>query len=402
MGWPVARGALRESVLWRHRRSEDAANVGVSLEKSRPAGAGRALQQALGDAGSLVGMLICGDNYFNEREAEAVAAIKGHLEALKPDIVVAGPAFGSGRYGLACAEVCKTAEALGIKAISAMHPDNPGAQSGWPDVLMVPTGETSADMPQALAAMVRLAGKLAGGEALGPAEIEGYMPRGVRRVHDRERPGYQRALDMLLAKLKDQPFRTEVPIHAPERVEPAAPIADLSRATIAMVTTGGLVRKGNPDKQVAANASRYYRHSVAELQSLSGADWEAYHAGYFNHIVNANPNYILPLNFLRDLGSRRRDRRRVRVDLRAAGGRHAGGHVARSGAQHRRGSGQQPGGRLPPGGHLRHLQSLRCNDRQGNRTRRHSGRHDFRHLRSGPHHWRRTRHSRLAHRARLR
>lgn len=280
--------------------SEEAANVGVSLEKA-PAGAGRALQQALGDAGSVVGMLICGDNFFNEREAEAVAAIKEHLEALKPDVLVAGPAFGSGRYGLACAEVCKTAQALGIKAISAMHPDNPGALNSWPDVLMVPTGETSADMPQALAALVRLAGKLSRGEALGPAETEGYMPRGVRRVYDRQRPGYQRALDMLLAKLKDQPFRTEVPIHAPEKVAPAAPIADLSRATIAMVTTGGLVRKGNPDKQVAANASRYYRHSVAELQSLTGADWEAYHAGYFNHIVNANPNYILPLNFLRDL-----------------------------------------------------------------------------------------------------
>jgi glycine reductase len=79
------------------------------------------------------------------------------------------------------------------------------------------------------------------------------------------------------------------------------PIADLSQATIAMVTTGGLVRKGNPDKQVASNASRYYRHSVAELRSLSGKDWEAYHSGYFNHIVNSNPNYILPLNFLRDL-----------------------------------------------------------------------------------------------------
>jgi glycine reductase len=40
---------------------------------------------------------------------------------------------------------------------------------------------------------------------------------------------------------------------------------------------------------------------VLELRSLSGSDWEAYHSGYFNHIVNANPNYILPLNFLRDL-----------------------------------------------------------------------------------------------------
>ena len=68
-----------------------------------------------------------------------------------------------------------------------------------------------------------------------------------------------------------------------------------------MVTTGGLVRKGNPDKQVSANAVRYHRHTVAELESLSPQEWEAYHAGYFNHIVNSNPNYILPLSFLRDL-----------------------------------------------------------------------------------------------------
>jgi glycine reductase len=166
---------------------------------------------------------------------------------------------------------------------------------------MVPTGETSADMVAALTAITRLALKLGRGEELGPAEIEGYLPRGIRRVHDRQRPGYQRALDMLLAKLGGVPFVTEVPIHIPERVTPATPLGDLSGACIAMVTTGGLVRKGNPDKQVSANASRFYRHSVAELDSLSGKDWEAYHAGYFNHIVNANPNYILPLNFLRDL-----------------------------------------------------------------------------------------------------
>ena len=149
--------------------------------------------------------------------------------------------------------------------------------------------------------MVRLALKLSRGEELGPAQVEGYLPRGLRRVYDRQRPGYLRALDMLQAKLRGAAFVTEVPIHAPERVTPATPIADLSRATIAMVTTGGLVRKGNPDKQVSSNATRYYRHTVAELRSLSGNDWEAYHSGYFNHIVNSNPNYILPLNFLRDL-----------------------------------------------------------------------------------------------------
>jgi len=38
-------------------------------------------------------------------------------------------------------------------------------------------------------------------EELGPAELEGYLPQGKRRVHDRGRPGWQRALDMLRAKL---------------------------------------------------------------------------------------------------------------------------------------------------------------------------------------------------------
>jgi glycine reductase len=156
-------------------------------------------------------------------------------------------------------------------------------------------------MQTALAAMVRLALKLARKVELGPAEVEGYLPRGVRRVYTRQAPGYKRALDMLATKLKGQPFITEVPIHIPERVVPAVPIADITRATLALVTTGGLVRKGNPDKQVSSNATRYFRHAVVELQSLSSKDWEAYHSGYFNHVVNKNPNYILPLSFMRDL-----------------------------------------------------------------------------------------------------
>jgi glycine reductase len=282
---------------------EEAANVGVSLTNGA-IGAGRALQQALADQGMVMGTLVCGDNYVHDHREEALPALEAHLRELHPDVVVAGPAFSSGRYGLACVEVCKVAQTLSLPAVTGMHPDNPGAQHPPPGIIIVPTGSTSADMAAALTAMTRLALKVGSGEALGPAEIEGYLPHGIRCVHDRRRPGYQRALDMLLAKLHGNPFTTEVPIRVPERVPPAPPIADLSKATIAMVTTGGLVRKGNPDKQVSANATRYYRHSVAELRSLSGNAWEAYHAGYFNHIVNSNPNYILPLNFLRDLEER--------------------------------------------------------------------------------------------------
>jgi len=279
---------------------EEVANVGVSM-RDGAVGAGRALQQALGNQGSILGTLMCGDNYIHDQRDEALTALETHLRELRPDVIVAGPAFGSGRYGLACVEVCKLARELGCVAVTGMHPENPGAQGQLGELIIVPTGQTSADMAAAMAAMSRLAVKLGRGEDLGPAETEGYIPRGVRRMYERHRPGYQRALDMLLTKLRGEPFVTEVPIHLPERVTPAPPLAELSKATIAMVTTGGLVRKGNPDRQVASNATRYYRHAVAELQSLSPQDWEAYHSGYFNHIVNANPNYILPLNFLRDL-----------------------------------------------------------------------------------------------------
>src|SRR2546427_3816120 len=279
---------------------EDQADVGVTV-KAGAVGPGRVLEKTLGDGARVEATLIGGDNFVNERAEEASRVIAAELDRLKPDVLIAGPAFGSGRYGLACALACKVAQAQGVPAITAMHPENPGASSARREIYVVPTGASTTSMQAALDALAPLARRLGSREALGPAEVDGYLPRGQRRVHDRGRPGYQRALDMLLDKLHGRPYRSEVPDAAPERVAPAPPIADLSRARIAMVTTGGLVRKGNPDRQVSANAVRYHRHTVAELESLSPADWEAYHAGYFNHLVNSNPNYILPLSFLRDL-----------------------------------------------------------------------------------------------------
>jgi glycine reductase complex component B subunit gamma len=279
---------------------EDQAHVGVTV-RAGAVGPGRLLEKALGDGARVEATVIGGDNFVNERAEDASRAIAAELDRLRPDVLVAGPAFGSGRYGLACALVCKVARAQGIPAITAMHPENPGASGARRGIYIVPTGAATTSMQAALDTLAPLARRLGHGEALGLAEVDGYMPQGTRRVHDRGRPGYQRALAMLLDKLHGRPYRSEVPYAAPERVPPAPPLTDLSRARIAMVTTGGLVRKGNPDKQVSANAVRYHRHTVAELESLSPADWEAYHAGYFNHIVNSNPNYILPLSFLRDL-----------------------------------------------------------------------------------------------------
>ena len=279
---------------------EEHAHVGVTV-RTGAVGPGRVLETALGDGARVEATIICGDNFANEHAEDVARAVVAEIDRLKPDVLVAGPAFGSGRYGLACAHVCRIAQDRGVAAITAMHPENPGAADARRGIYVVPTGASTTSMQAALQALAPLAHRLGRRETLGPAEVEGYLPQGRRRPFDRGRPGYQRALDMLLDKLHGRPYRSEVPYAAPERVPPAPAIANLRRARIAMITTGGLVRKGNPDKQVSANAPRYHRHTVAELESLSPKDWEAYHAGYFNHIVNSNPNYILPLSFLRDL-----------------------------------------------------------------------------------------------------
>src|SRR5262249_57107100 len=116
-------------------------------------------------------------------------------------------------------------------------PENPAVEPTRQRILIAPTAESATGMAPAIALMARFALRLARREELGPAEVEGYIGQGKRRVWDRGRPGYQRALDMLLDKLHGRPYVSEVPFHAPDRVTPAAPIGDLSRAAIAMVTT---------------------------------------------------------------------------------------------------------------------------------------------------------------------
>ena len=179
---------------------EDQAHVGVSVRDGL-VGPGRPLQLALGDDATIVSTIVCGDNAMSEQPDQALGEIGAALGRLAPDVVIAGPAFGSGRYGLACGAVCHLARERGIAAVTAMHPENPGATSWKREVVILPTGETAASMQPALERMARVALRLARGESLGPAELEGYLPQGKRTSYDRGRPGWERALDMLRAKL---------------------------------------------------------------------------------------------------------------------------------------------------------------------------------------------------------
>lgn len=279
---------------------EAAANEPVRVHRE-VVGSARALQGALRDQASIVATIVAGDNHVNDERERARAAMRAALRELRPDVVVAGPAFEAGRYGLACAEICRVAAAEGISALTAMHPSNPGALMHRREVIIVPTAASAAGMQEALGPLARLALKLGRGEALGPAEVEGYLSRGIRKVGDRAEPGHVRAMAMLLAKLNGRPYASEIPYQAPEMVAPAPPVKDLSRVSVALVTTGGLVPTGNPDGQTSGNAQRYFRYPIDQLQALRPGEWEAYHVGYFTHLVNKNPNYVLPLGYMREL-----------------------------------------------------------------------------------------------------
>ena len=279
---------------------EEQANLPVQVAEGA-VGPGRALQQALGDDGEVVATVISGDNYFNEETAEATGEVKRALEKYKPDVVVAGPALNAGRYGLACSEVCVIAQDLGIQAVTGMYPENPGVLAYKRRVYIVPTGETPAGMEQHLKTMANIAKKLGRDEDVGPAEVGGYMPRGIRKPGFRDKPAAVRAVEMITARLYDRPFQTELPIEAPESVTPAAPIGDLASATIALVTTGGLVPKGNPDRMVRGGSKEYFKYPIAGLDSMSADDWECIHRGFYTGITNENPNYILPMHVLRPL-----------------------------------------------------------------------------------------------------
>jgi selenoprotein B, glycine/betaine/sarcosine/D-proline reductase family len=66
-------------------------------------------------------------------------------------------------------------------------------------------------------------------EILGPME-EGYLERGIRVNYFNERRGSERAVELLLKKIKGEPVYTDYPMPVIDRVAPAAPLKTLTGA----------------------------------------------------------------------------------------------------------------------------------------------------------------------------
>jgi glycine reductase len=182
-----------------------------------------------------------------------------------------------------------------------MFHENAGVELYRKSVYIIETKASSAGMKDAAGRMAVLATKLARGESIGSPEEDGYLPRGFRRNYATSERGAVRAVEMLLRKMKGDSFVTEYPMPVFDRVEPLPPIEKLSEVTVALITSGGIVPKGNPDHMESSSASKYGKYDIGGVECLSPETYETAHGGYDPTYANEDPHRVLPLDVVRDL-----------------------------------------------------------------------------------------------------
>ena len=281
---------------------EEKADYPAELRKGEVVGPGLALMEQFGEEAEIIATIVCGDTYFNENMDSATAQVLEWVKAEAPDVFIAGPAFNAGRYGVACATVAAHVQQdLGIPSLTGMYVENPGVDMFKDKVLMVSTKNSAAGMRKAVKTMAPLALKLAKGEKIGASCEEGYIPNGIRVNFFEKKRGAERAVDMLLKKLNGKPFDTEYPMPVFDRVAPNPAIKDMAHAKIALVTSGGIVPKGNPDHIESSSASRYGEYFLDGIDCLTSESHETAHGGYDPVSANDDPNRVLPVDVLRDM-----------------------------------------------------------------------------------------------------
>lgn len=261
-------------------------------------GPGMAFKGQLSDVAEIVGTVVCGDSYFSEHEADASETVLNMIESYKPDLVIVGPSFNAGRYGVAAGAVAKLVdENLHIPVVGGMYPENPGLDLYKKHGYFVETGNSAATMRKAIPAMSDVVKQLLAGNE----EITGYMPKGIRVNEFKEERGSKRAVDMLVNKIQGKEFKTEYPMPTFDRVDPAPAVKDITKAKIALVSSGGPVPKGNPDHIESSSASKYGKYSLKDIDDFTPENGETAHGGYDPVYANEDLDRVLPVDVIKEM-----------------------------------------------------------------------------------------------------
>jgi glycine reductase complex component B subunit gamma len=277
--------------------------AGVALEACAEAvGPGKLLEQLLGAEARVVLTLVCGDNYAVENQESMLESALEKVREANAELLVAGPCFLAGRYGMAAGALCAAVQSkIGIPVITAMARENPGADLYRESLFIIDSGDNAAKMREVLSKMARLAEKLIRAAPIGFPKDEGYIPRGLIRDQFVEKTGAERLVDMVLAKAKGEPLESEMSPTTFRPVQMPPGVKDLRNAKLMLITDGGLVPKGNPDKIQGSAATRWGAYSIKSCDNLKGEDYEISHGGYDAQYVRQDPDRLVPLDVMREL-----------------------------------------------------------------------------------------------------
>lgn len=280
-------------------RTGDGDHAGMlPVLKAGPLGPGVAFASALRDMGDVVATVVCGDDYMMLNKDEALRDIVQLISDAKADVVIAGPAFNAGRYGLACGAVCKAVrDELGIPALTGMYPENPGAEFYAASVPIIETDFSIAGMRRAVPSMAALLRALVahGDMAALLQSGENIFDGGVLLLASGVTPG------------------GNVSGFDPSRPEPASPagagrfipapaLREGAKATIGMVTEGGLVPVDNPDMLGSYGGVHCFRYTAPDEGLLPGK-FRSMHGGIDKKLADAAPERLLPVSALRRLAT---------------------------------------------------------------------------------------------------
>jgi len=277
--------------------------AGIRLEEREgAAGPGRLLEQLLGGNAKIVKTLVCGDNYAVEHQDEVIASVLKKVQEAKAELFIAGPCFEAGRYGMISGALCSAVQSeRAIPVVTAMAGENPGADLYREALYIIDSGPSSAKMRDVLVKMAELAKKLVAREEIGLPGEEGYLRRGLIRDEFVEQTAAKRLVDMIMAKVTGGPFESEMVPTSFEPIPMPPAVKDLSKARVMLITDGGLVPKGNPDRIEGSAATRWGAYSIEGLDDLKGDDYEISHGGYDPRFVQEDPDRLVPLDAMREM-----------------------------------------------------------------------------------------------------
>jgi glycine reductase len=277
--------------------------AGGSLEAREGAvGPGKLLEPLLGSSAQVALTLVCGDNYAVENQDAFILAALEKIRSANADLFVAGPCFLAGRYGMAAGALCAAVQSqIGIPVMTGMARENPGADLYREKFYIIDSGENAAKMRNVLEQMAQLAHKLLQSKPIGAPRDEGYIPRGLIRDEFVEKPAGERLVDMALAKFRGEPFESEMAPASFAAVPMPPAVKNLRNAKVMLITDGGLVPKGNPDRIQGSAATRWGAYSVKDRAALRAEDYEISHGGYDAQFVRQDPDRLVPLDVMREL-----------------------------------------------------------------------------------------------------